>query len=239
MITHTYYIQGMTCEGCASSVRERLLKLPDITDVVVSLEMHQAKITSSKPLFLEDLAAVLAPKHSIQAADIMSDYHAVEASKWVQLKPLFLIFLFIGSATFLLNYKEANLNEAMYDFMGLFFVVFSFFKLLDLKGFPATFAMYDPLAKWIPAYGWVYPFLELALGVLFLMRLQLPVVLIITLVILSITTIGVLKSLVSKKKIKCACLGTALNLPMTEATLIENTIMIIMAIVMIFKTGVL
>jgi hypothetical protein len=35
--------------------------------------------------------------------------------------------------------------------------------------------------------------------------------------------------LFSKKVIKCACLGTALNLPMTEATFIENTIMLVMA----------
>jgi hypothetical protein len=34
-----------------------------------------------------------------------------------------------------------------------------------------------------------------------------------------------------KNQIQCACLGTALKLPMTEATLIENLLMITMAIV--------
>lgn len=239
MISHIYHIQGMTCEGCAASVRESLLALPDVVGVDVSLEMHQAKINSNKPLFVEDLARALSPKYQIQPAHIMGANVLQEKSKLAQLKPLFLIFLFIGVATFLLNYKDSTIGAAMYDFMGLFFVVFSFFKLLDLKGFPASFAMYDPLAKALPAYGWVYPFIELALGVMFLMRIELPVVLIITLVILSITTIGVVKSLLSKNKIKCACLGTALDLPMTEATLIENTIMIIMAGVMILKTVVL
>ena len=41
----------------------------------------------------------------------------------------------------------------MLDFMGLFFIVFSFFKMLDLKGFSQSFKMYDPLAKRIPVYG--------------------------------------------------------------------------------------
>ena len=35
------------------------------------------------------------------------------------------------------------------------------------------------------------------------------------------TTFGVIKAC-QKSQIECACLGTALKLPMTEATLIEN-----------------
>ena len=96
--------------------------------------------------------------------------------------------------------------------------------------------MYDPLAKIIPAYGWVYPFLELGLGLLFLMRIQIPFALIVTLIVLGITTIGVTSTLLSKKSIQCACLGTALKLPMTKATFIENSIMIVMAIIMLIKT---
>ena len=116
------------------------------------------------------------------------------------------------------------------EFMGLFFIVFSFFKILDIKGFASSFAMYDPLAGRLPAYGLIYPFLELGLGLMFLFRWNIQIALIITIVILGITTVGVSRTLLSKKKIKCACLGTTLNLPMTEATFIENAIMILMAI---------
>ena len=52
-------------------------------------------------------------------------------------------------------------------------------------------------------------------------------------VLLSITTYGVMQTILSKTAIQCACLGTALNLPMTEATLIENGIMIVMSCIMI------
>ena len=93
--------------------------------------------------------------------------------------------------------------------------------------------MYDPLAKKMPAYGWVYPFIETALGLMFLMRFEVKIALIVTLVVLGITTIGVTKTLLDKKSIRCACLGTALKLPMTEATFIENAIMIVMAVLML------
>jgi hypothetical protein len=122
----------------------------------------------------------------------------------------------------------------MLDFMGLFFIVFSFFKMLDLKNFPSSFRMYDPLAKKISFYAWMYPFIETALGLLFLLRFEITIALYSTLVILGITTIGVTKTLLDKKSIQCACLGTALKLPMTEATFIENTIMLVMAAIMLF-----
>src|SRR5690606_32522561 len=98
-----------------------------------------------------------------------------------------------------------------------------------------SFRMYDPLAKAIPAYGKIYPFLETILGLLFLMRIEIPLALITTIIILVITTFGVTKTLLDKKAIQCACLGTALKLPMTKATFIENSVMIIMAIIMLLK----
>ncbi len=73
-----------------------------------------------------------------------------------------------------------------------------------------------------------------ALGLLFLLRFEITIALYSTLVILGITTIGVTKTLLDKKSIQCACLGTALKLPMTEATFIENTIMLVMAAIMLF-----
>ena len=123
----------------------------------------------------------------------------------------------------------------MYDFMGLFFIVFSFFKFLDYKNFPSTFKMYDPIAKVIPLYGWIYPFIESMLGLAFLMREQLYIALIISLIILVTTTAGVVRTLIRKESIQCACLGTALKLPMTTATIIENSIMLFMTIWMLIK----
>ncbi|MGB7394825.1 MAG: MauE/DoxX family redox-associated membrane protein, partial [Pricia sp.] len=80
----------------------------------------------------------------------------------------------------------------------------------------------------------VYPFVELTLGLMFLMRFQISVALIATILILGITTFGVTKTLLDKKSIRCACLGTALKLPMTEATFRENAIMLVMAGAMLF-----
>ncbi|RDY59348.1 heavy-metal-associated domain-containing protein [Flagellimonas nanhaiensis] len=232
---HTYTVTGMTCQGCASSVMEKLSKVDGVREVNVDLEQGEAKITMKNHVPLQKFQSALSEKYGIEEKGnhVMEMLHGQEKSKWVQLRPLFLIFAYLFSAAFLLNFKDWSISEAMLDFMGLFYVVFSFFKFLDLKGFPESFGMYDPLAKVLPIYGWVYPFMELGLGILFLMRIQIQFALIVTVVILGITTLGVTKTLLDKKSIRCACLGTALNLPMTEATFIENAIMLVMAVWML------
>ncbi len=98
--------------------------------------------------------------------------------------------------------------------------------------------MYDPLAKNIYIYGWIYPFIETFLGLMFIFRIEIFLSLVLTIIFLGITTIGVIKVLTNKEEIQCACLGTAIKLPMTIATLIENGIMIIMAIITIIRLNV-
>ena len=230
----TYSIAGMTCNGCVAFVTQKLLKIDGITAVDIALKDGQASIVMSKNIAIEELADALPDKYSITKEVTLND--APKKTKLQQLKPLFLIFAYLFGASFLLHYKAWNTTEVMLDFMGLFYIVFSFFKLLDLKGFPVSFRMYDPLAKVLPAYAWVYPFIELVLGILFLMRFQITVALIATVVILGLTTFGVSKALLGKKNIQCACLGTALKLPMTQATFIENTIMLVMAGIMLMQT---
>ena len=236
---HTYTVTGMTCNGCRISVEDKLSALPDVENASVNLETSEAIIEMSNHISTEQLQMALSDKYSISEKNIFKTTSSSidkEKSDLHQLFPLFLIFAYIIIASALLNKNPWDINGFMLDFMGLFYVVFSFFKLLDLKGFPESFKMYDPIAKVIPLYGWVYPFIEVALGVMFLMRIEIPIALIITLIILGITTIGVTKTLLDKKTIQCACLGTALKLPMTKATFLENSIMIVMAIVMLIKT---
>jgi copper chaperone CopZ len=255
MITQ-YEISGMTCMGCVAGVEKKLAALEQVSGVLVSLEPGTASILSSHIISLEVLQQALGNKYVIRLAaassqaskqdkqppiaSLGSQGAEQEQSPWKQLTPLYLIFAFISGGVLLSHLDGFQtqplglvFSEAMLDFMALFYLVFSFFKFLDLKGFPESFAMYDPLAKRWSFYAKIYPFIELSLGVLLLLRWYVPVVLVVTLIILGLTTIGVLQSLLGKRKIQCACLGTALKLPMTQATFIENAIMIAMAVYML------
>ena len=232
-------ISGMTCEGCKSSVKGKLGSIDGVDNVQVDLARGQAVIYSKNPISYSLIKETLPPKYSlINEEGVNLDTHGdvtMKASKIKQLKPLFIILGYILIASILLNYKNWNPSNAMLDFMGLFYIIFSFFKILDIKGFSISFSMYDPLAKQAPIYGYIYPFIEVLLGMMFLIRFEVNIALILTVIVLGITTIGVTQTLINKRSIKCACLGTTLNLPMTEATFIENALMIIMAFSLIFS----
>ena len=234
---HTYKVSGMTCAGCQKSVQEALLTVEGVENVEIHLELKEAIVQTNQHVPIRVLQEALPKKYTLSKKATENIFKSTtpvqETSELKQLFPLFLILLYITVASTLLNINPWNLEGFMLDFMGLFYIVFSFFKMLDLKGFPISFRMYDPLAKVFPIYAWVYPFIETVLGLLFLMRFKIPVALVATILILGITTVGVTKVLLDKKSIPCACLGTALKLPMTKATFIENAIMLVMAIFML------
>lgn len=115
-------------------------------------------------------------------------------------------------------------------FMGYFFVLFAMFKFFDVKGFVDGFSTYDLITKKFRSYGYVYPWIELMLGMLFLTNFKPMETNIFTVVIMLISGIGVLKSIFSGSKIKCACLGTTLDVPLTTVSVIENFGMATMAL---------
>ena len=117
--------------------------------------------------------------------------------------------------------------------MAGFFLVFSFFKMLDLAGFANSYAMYDVIAKRFPVYGFVYPAIELALGLAYIVAPNHALTSIITLSVMVVSLIGVVQAVLSKQKIKCACLGAGFNLPMTSVTIIEDSLMAVMAVLML------
>ena len=233
MKTSTIKISGMTCSGCVQTVTQALENVKNVIKANVSLENETATIKIKNNIRIEELQKSLPEKYKIkEEIKVQSQRNSKTVTYLTELYPLFLILFYITISSVIMSWNK-TLDDFMMDFMGLFFIVFSFFKFLDYKNFPRSFSMYDPIAKNIPLYGWIYPFIETFLGIMFLFRIQIFLSLVSTIIFLGVTTIGVVKVLVNKKEIQCACLGTAIKLPMTIATLIENGIMIIMAIITI------
>jgi prepilin signal peptidase PulO-like enzyme (type II secretory pathway) len=93
--------------------------------------------------------------------------------------------------------------------------------------------MYDLLAMKIPSYGLVYPFIELALGIAYLVHYQPVMTNYVTIAVMGFSALGVIRSVMNKQKIRCACLGAVFNLPMSSVTVIEDLLMVFMAISML------
>ncbi|RZP23873.1 copper chaperone [bacterium] len=230
-----YKISGMTCSSCVATVTKAIESIRNVKNVTVSLDSGLAVVESNEDVSIDVIHSVLPDKFSVKPFKYFEDVNADDKESFLaKLFPLILILSYISLTSIIINFNQ-SLDDLMMDFMGIFFIVFSFFKFLDYKSFPNSFAMYDPLAKALPLYGWIYPFIETILGLMFLFRFQLFTSIIITILLLGITTYGVVNVLKNKQTIQCACLGTAIKLPMTVATLIENGIMIMMALISILR----
>ncbi|MGL6075414.1 MAG: MauE/DoxX family redox-associated membrane protein [Fimbriiglobus sp.] len=150
-------------------------------------------------------------------------------------KPIVLILLYLLAIVAAIEWTAGHFHtmRAMNHFMAGFFLVFSFFKLLDVQAFASSFRMYDLAAMYLPGYAYLYPFLELGLGLAFLSPISPVVTNSVALVVMGVGLIGVVRSLVQKKKVKCACLGAVFNLPMSYVTLTEDLLMVGMSATML------
>jgi len=246
-----YSISGMTCGGCVETVTEVLKGQKNINDVKVQLDYPQAVIESEGELDLAEINSKLG-KYTISTEkqeDKLAPMPMIGKAKSseesspslppIQLstyKPLLLIVGFIAGVSVLVQYPFEQFSGMLWmrHFMAGFFLVFSFFKLLNLSGFASSYRMYDIVAAKWKSWGFIYPFVELGLGIAYLINFMPFYTNLITVIVLGVSSIGVIESNLNKRKIKCACLGDVFNLPMSTVTIIEDLAMVAMAGWMLF-----
>ena len=214
--------------------------LGDVTEADVQLTAPQATITMQKHIPVTVLQDALnkAGDYTITEADGGMHHTAPGAEKtsWFETyKPILLIFFYVTIVSVIAGASVNNFDwmTAMRVFMSGFFLAFSFFKMLDLKGFADNYSSYDIVAKNFAAWGYMYAFIELALGIAYATNFNPLLTNALTFLIMSISIIGVLQSVLNKRKIQCACLGAVFNLPMSTVTIIEDALMIAMSGIML------
>jgi copper chaperone CopZ len=239
----TFTLSGMHCGACVGRATKALTPFAD--KVQVTLDPPQAVLRgvhSDASLEVMQIALAGAGKYTMApalptfVANASADTGAGDSDGFfATYKPLLLIVGFLLGITALVHAQTPgrHWHEWMADFMAGFFLVFSFFKLLNLSGFVQAYRGYDLIAEKSAAYAWAYPFVELALGVAYLIRWQPQITHWATLVVMLISAAGVLNALRKRQLIECACLGTVFKLPMSKVTLIEDLSMAAMAAVML------
>jgi hypothetical protein len=148
--------------------------------------------------------------------------------------PLLVIFITVILFTLVRQvYHGPNFADAMYDFMGSFFFILGSFKVLKWDAFAEAYSTYDLIAQRSKLYAYLYPLIEIGLGIMYLVQFLPLLANILTLVLMSVSSVGVALELRKKEPIQCACLGTVFDVPMTKVTLFEDVLMVLMALCML------
>ncbi len=239
-------LEGLHCGACVKKVEAALA--PFAATVSVTLQPMQVTLTKPSVDLVTLQQAVSAAgqyrllaesRAAVQAQVTTSSSKSLGWQALAVYQPLFLILAYILGASVLVQVGIHGLQgvdamETMRYFMAGFFLVFSFFKLLNINAFAKAYAQYDLFAaRWL-GWGRIYPFVELALGVAYLTNASPIITYWVTIVIMSFSAIGVIRAVVSRTQIQCACLGTVFNLPMSTVTIVEDVGMVVMAIIMIW-----
>ncbi len=232
---------NLNCNSCVAGVRPYLDGEPTISRWDVDIARSEKTLTVEGDSITAEAVKSAVDKAGFKvlgempSASPTAGHDLTESEEQSSYFPLFLVTVFLIGVVALVEVRAGSLvwERAMQNFMGAFFLTFAFFKLLNLRGFADSYRMYDVVAKRLPAYGYVYPFIELALGMAYVAGIFPVATNAATLVVMSISSVGVIESLLAKRKIRCACLGAVFNLPMSTLTLVEDVLMIAMAAVML------
>jgi hypothetical protein len=229
------YTTDLRCGACVAKVRPLLDAAPDVA--------RWAADTSSPPTVLTvegdgltqaRVESLLAPAgyHVLgEVAAAPAEKAPAPAGPPTSYFPLLLILFYLVGGVACLEVATGAFDpmRAMARFMAGFFLVFSFFKFLNLSAFADAYSSYDIVAARWRGYGYVYPFIELGLGIAYLTHVAPLTTNLVTLVVMGVSTVGVVNTLAARRKVRCACLGTVFNLPMSYVTVVEDVLMLVMA----------
>jgi copper chaperone CopZ len=228
----SFTITGMTCGNCVRHVQEALAPLGSVT---IGLTSPQAVFTSGidaarVQAALSGTRYVATPVPVVTALPLPAA--AETAPTWfATYRPLLLLvsYILLASIGVQAAHGAVTVHETMRYFMAGFFLGFSFFKFLDLPAFANAYAGYDLLAAKWKGWGMLYPFVELGLGLAYLTHWQPTLTHWATVVVMGFSAIGVIRAVINKQAIRCACLGSVFNLPMSTVTIVEDVGMVLMA----------
>jgi copper chaperone CopZ len=234
------FATNLRCGSCVATIKPALDQEPGIQRWEADTTSPDKTLRIEGDISMTRLNQILEPLgykalHEIEPA--LSPPLATEEPA-TSYFPLALILAYLLGIAGLVEYAQGSWSteRAMRHFMAGFFLVFSFFKLLNVTAFADAYMTYDVVAKRARWYGLAYPFIELLFGTAYLINFLPIVTNVATLVVMGVSTIGVVESLMKKRKIRCACLGTVFNLPMSVVTLVEDTLMVAMALAMLFMS---
>lgn len=235
----TYQIHGLHCPGCIAALEERMAEgvtiqvAPSLETVEVTFHKQSRSLEELQAMFGEySIAPLEETRISVPINSVPPP--SPKKNTLATFYPLLLILSYmVGSVTVYSVRHDEDVMRGMELIMGLFYLIFSFFKLLQLPGFVRQFRKYDLISFYIPQYAYLYPIIEVGLGSVYMWggQPQILYVNVITLVLFVMNLACVRYALQAGKQLECACLGAILSLPLSTVTVIEDSIMIVMSII--------
>ncbi len=236
----TFSIAGMHCGACVKKVEAAVGALAGVRSVHVDLATQSVVVESEAPLdrmVLVQTVAAAGP-YTLSDAPRQTQVPSALGATIRRVLPLLLMLVLVTLFALVKQVffaSPATFHGLMQDWMAGFFLLFGGLKIINLKNFAAMYRGYDVFAMRFAWWGYVYPFLEVGLGLLFLFGAALVFANVATIALMGFGMIGIYKKIHSVEEVPCACLGGFFNVPVTWLTFAENGLMVVMAVWMLLQ----
>lgn len=235
-------LSGMHCEGCARKIDRALREVPGVTEVRIDVPSGQVRLETSSAITNLELRQAVCKAGAFELIDGGQDASpARRAAAVSDTLPLLGVLACLAAFAILKNtppaYSAGWLHAVMLDYMAAFFLLLGGLKIVNVRGFAAMFEKYDPIASVVPQWGYVYPFVEVWMGLAYLLRTGVQIANVLVVILLGVGLIGIWRTLREHRGVACACLGGWFTVPVTWLTFAENASMVAMAAYMLVDTS--
>lgn len=232
---HKFAINGIACASCIQKISALLSTKINATSINFSANNTVIEFSTTTTIDIKQINQLLKKIGNYSVGSINTTVSSKNLEDNLSYKPIYMIFTYLILVNLVISLRSMELINFMPNFMASFFLVFSFFKLLDIKGFADGYSSYDIIAKRFYFYGYIYPFIEFSFGFGYLIIPHNLYFNSAVFLLMLISSIGVIKAKLSKQQFYCACVGTFLNVPLGSIAIIEDLLMTVMSLGMILK----
>ena len=129
-----YKIIGMTCQGCADSIQSAISSKSFAISAHVNLKSAQLTLESNSVIDLKELNSAISDLGTYKILNNKPILPLSLMQYFIEKKPILiaLTVVVLSSLSIQLSNENFSLNNWFISYMGIFFLIFSFFKLLNV-----------------------------------------------------------------------------------------------------------
>ena len=151
----------MTCDSCTNAIKSAIINKYPLSKVDLSLTTKELLISTNSEILLSNLNDLvrllgdyeISDKKSQENNYVRFDLEKKDKTAFDNIynylkdkKPLLIALFVVVASSICLSINSTNddlINKFLSYYMGMFFTVFSFLKLLSVRGFASSFSGYD------------------------------------------------------------------------------------------------
>ena len=230
--TESFLVRGVRCGSCVSKIEAALLSEPRIQNAVIGDDRRSLTLTHDLDNPLANLNALLESLGSYRVEE--RNLIRLLRAGIVHYRPLIMMTGFVlvfGLA--LQAFRGWHGHGLMGDLMAGYFLLFGALKVVNRQAFAKAYARYDLIAGRSAAYAAAYPFLEVAIGIIYLISPASLLLNLFVVVLMLEKGWSVRQAIGRGQNLQCACLGGFFSIPISKVTVFEDLLMAFMAGAMI------